>query len=119
MRGTWHLRAAWLALLALALQLALPLWHQPASAAAWLCTAHGLRSVAVDADGQPLPAAPQPAKPCPICQLAHAVGAGVLPEPPAVSEPVVFVAIATVPIPTDRPVTLAAPPPSTRAPPAV
>jgi hypothetical protein len=117
MRGSWQVRAAWAALLALALQLAVPLWHQPASAMTWLCTAHGLRSVAVDEQGQPAP--PQPAKPCPICQIAHAAGTAVLPQPPVAVAPVVFVPIERVVVPNHRPIALAAPPPSTRAPPLV
>ena len=114
----WHIRAAALALLALALQIALPLWHAPARAGTWICTAQGLMQVPVDADGLPaLPDRPKIAKSCPICALAQAGGAAIL--PPAMSSVVGLAA-------TDRPrppvasatVPMAAPPPATRGPPA-
>jgi hypothetical protein len=76
-------RAAWLALLALFLQIAVPLFHRPASAdvragisGANLCMAPG--SVpAAPTDGDKAPAHKAPA--CAICQTLHMLGGGFVP----------------------------------------
>lgn len=116
---------AWLALFALALQLAVPLWHvPPAAAAAMLCPEHAMMGGAMGGmNGQPDPAAPKPApltpgKSCPICQVAHAAGTGLLPAPTAIAAPVEFSTIAFIPPPDDRVVEPVAPHPSSRGPPA-
>jgi hypothetical protein len=100
-----------LALLALALQLALPLWHMPAGATVLICTAQGLKPVPADPGGAPAPKKPHEA--CPICQTAQA-GAGGLPLP---AQSVIAmieadgsgVALEPVPAPAPRRFTVAAP----------
>jgi hypothetical protein len=120
MRKPWHRRAAFLALIALLLQLAVPLWHTPPAVAAMLCPEHMMMGM----DGQgmpdtPQPGLPKPGKSCPICQVAHAGGAGLLPTPTAVAVPVEFSYFRFLPPSDDRVVEPAAPTPSTRGPPAV
>lgn len=120
MRKPWHRRAAFLALIALLLQLAVPLWHTPPAVAAMLCPEHMMMG-GMDGQGMPdapKPGLPKPGKSCPICQVAHAGGAGVLPLPAAIDAPVEFVAVAFLPPAHHRVVGPAAPPPSTRGPPA-
>ena len=89
MRRSARNGTVWLALLALGLQLALPLWHMPAFGAPMLCTAQGLRSAPVQSDDAP--SAPGQAKACPVCQLAQAGGTGVLPAPTVAPVPIDFV----------------------------
>jgi len=114
MRKPWHGRAALVALLALLLQLAVPLWHAPPVLAAALCLAHASPGTVPD----PQPAAPQPGKSCPICQVAHASGTGVLPAPSALAAPVQFSFVVFLPPADDRVVEPAAAPPANRGPPA-
>lgn len=112
---------SWLALFALLLQLAVPLWHvPPAMAAAMLCPEHMMQA-GMDAPAEPAtpkPAVPKPAKSCPVCQVAHAGSAGLLPAPAAIAVPVEFSYIKFLPPSDDRVVGPAAPPPSSRGPPA-
>lgn len=112
----WHSPAVLMALLALLLQLAVPLWHMPpAMAAAMLCQAH-MAPVGRDAPADP--AVPQPGKSCPICQVAHATGTGVPPAPTAIAVPVEFSLVVFLPPADARVVHPAAPPPANRGPPA-
>ena len=107
----------WLALLALALQLALPLWHMPAAAAGVLiCTPQGLKLLPAGEDGG-TPMQSDRDRVCPICQTAQIGANGILPTPVAASIPVAYVAVVLV-FPTGLTGRLpAAPPPSSRAPP--
>lgn len=120
MRNLWHRRAALLALIALLLQLAVSLWHTPPAVAAMLCPEH---MAMAGTDGMsdpaaPKPTVPKPGKSCPICQVAHAAGTGVLPAPAAIAVPVEFSYIRFLPPADDRVVGPAAPHPSSRGPPA-
>ena len=113
--------ASWLALLALALQLAVPLWHVPPAVAAMLCPEHMLQG-GMDGQGDPAapkPALPKPGKACPICQVAQVGGTGLLPAPTTVAAPIEFSFLRFLPPADDRVVGPAAPTPSTRGPPAV
>lgn len=51
-----------------------------------ICTAQGIAQVAVDANGQPLPANDQTRPHCPLCLMSHAAPA-VLPEQVALGAP--------------------------------